>query len=315
MKTRLLYLTICILLAGNVLPLKARMIRRQPVGEIPFTKTSDHRIYITAFVNGSDSLKFLVDTGASSLVLNTNSPRLAGRIHVGEEHHNLGTTGSNLATYSHDNSVQAGTVHYDNAGCIHLPFPADYWDGVFGLNALSAFNVEINYDDSKIYCYPKESLRSETKHLICLPFEYIYNVPFVRIPVKLCGRTHRLTLEIDTGSDRVIDLSTPFVRKHQLLAALPSFATSYIQSSDGGEGELRNVLFDEVVIGGYCLPRIPGALSTLNAGMLGKEDIDGMIGNNFLKRFNMLIDFNESRIYLEPNHFLYTPFYDFLVKE
>lgn len=315
MKTRLLYLTICFLLAGNILPLQARMVRRQPVGEIPFTRAAGHRIYITAFVNGSDSLKFLVDTGASSLVLNTNSPRLAGRLHDGKAYQNLGTTGSNLATYSHDNSVQVGTVHYDNAGCVHLPYPVDYWDGVFGLNALSAFNVEINYDDSKIYCYPKESLRSETKKFVCLPFEYMYSVPFVRIPVTVGGRTHRLTLEIDTGPDRVIDLNTPFVRKHQLLTALPSFATSTIQSSDGGKGELREVLFDEVIIGDYRLPLIPGALSTLTTGMLSKEDIDGMIGNNFLKRFNMLIDFKDSKIYLEPNRFLYTPFYDFLVKE
>ena len=39
----------------------------------------------------------------------------------------------------------------------------EYWDGVFGLNGLAAFNIEINYDDFKIYCYPKEALMDHSR--------------------------------------------------------------------------------------------------------------------------------------------------------
>ena len=63
------------LICGH-LDIDAKILNRQPDGEIPFRLAEDNRIYVTAFVNGSDSLNFLVDTGASSLVLNTNSPRL-----------------------------------------------------------------------------------------------------------------------------------------------------------------------------------------------------------------------------------------------
>lgn len=62
------------------------------------------------------------------------------------------------------------------------------------------------------------------------------------------------------------------------------------------------------------MPKVAGAFSTLTAGMQSKEDIDGMIGNNFLKRFNMLIDFKSDILHLQPNNFYYTPFYNFLVK-
>lgn len=48
--------------------------------------------------------------------------------------------------------------------------------------------------------------------------------------------------------------------------------------------------------------------------MLNEKDVDGMIGNNFLKRFNMLIDFKSKKMYLQPNNLMYTPFYDFLVR-
>ena len=42
------------------------------------------------------------------------------------------------------------------------------------------------------------------------------------------------------------------------------------------------------------------------------DDVDGIIGNDFLKRFNMLIDFKRNITYRKPNELLYTPFYEFL---
>lgn len=289
------------------------MIKETPVGEIPFAIAGDSRIYVTAFVNGSDSLRFLVDTGASSIVLNTNSPKLKGLIHNGESADNLGASGENSVEYSNDNSVKVGSIQYDNAGCAHIPYPPEYWDGVFGLNGLAAFNIEINYDDFKIYCYPKDTLTVDDS-FVSFPFIYKYDVPFVQLPVKLNGKLHNLLLEIDTGSDRIIDLNTPFVNKNRLLDTQNPFAISRIASSDGGSGELKNVFFDEVIVGPYIMPKVAGAFSTLSSGMQSKEDIDGMIGNNFLKRFNILIDFKSNNIYLQPNNFYYTPFYDFLVK-
>lgn len=274
---------------------------------------NDNRIYVIAFVNGSDSLKFLVDTGASSLVLNINSPKLKDRFHRGSRQKNLGTTGSIDIEYSNDNSVHIGSIHYDRAGCAHIPFPPSYWDGVFGLNALSAFNIEINYDDHKIYCYPKEPL-TETPEGVCFPFTYKYNVPFIHLPVKVSGTLYDCDMLVDTGSDRIIDLNTPFVAKHNLSDTQEPFAISRIESSDNGSGELRNVFFDEVIVGPYILPRVAGAFSTLTSGMQSKTDVDGMIGNNFLKRFNMFIDFHGNHIYLRPNNLYYTPFYDFLTK-
>lgn len=308
-------ITILVYTATTLAYANARMADNEPVGEIPFSIADDSRIYVTAFVNGSDSLRFLVDTGASSIVLNTNSPKLKNFIHDGEATTNLGSTGENEITYSNDNSVDIGTIHYDKAGCAHIPYPPEYWDGVFGLNGLAAFNIEINYDDFKIYCYAKDSVALDSsKTYVSFPFFYKYNVPFIKLPVRINGTLHNLTLEVDTGSDRVIDLNTPFVTKHRLLGTQKPFAISRIASSDGGSGELKNVFFDEVIVGPYIMPKVAGAFSTLTAGMQSKDDIDGMIGNNFLKRFNMFIDFKNNKLYLQPNNLYYAPFYDFLVR-
>lgn len=309
----MLYIMPLFILALLPFNASARMVKEQPVGEIPFAIAGDSRIYVTAFVNGSDSLRFLVDTGASSIVLNSNSPKLKGLVHVGDSINILGTTGEKNFSSSNDNTINVGTIRYEKAYCVNVPYPPDYWDGVLGLNGLGAYNIEINYDDFKIYCYLKDNMTFERSY-VSIPFVYKYSVPFIKLPVVLNGRRHKLLLEIDTGSDRIIDLNTPFVTKHNLFATQKPFAISTITSSNGGSGKLENVFFDEVVVGPYVMPKVAGAFSRLTSGMQSKEDIDGMIGNNFLKRFNMVIDFKNKKVHLQPNNYFYTPFYDFLIK-
>lgn len=311
------------LLCAFFLPLHilAQTAKLSPIGEIPFTLDNDNRIYVTAFVNGSDSLRFVVDTGASTIALNTRSPKLSGLIHEQETADNIGTTGTSQITLSRDNRIKVGTVEYSRATCANISFgPADGWDGVLGLNALRAFNVEFNYDDRIIYVYPKKEPLAVDSSYVMLPFDYRHDVPFVVLPIKIQGTEYRLSLEVDTGSDRVIDLTTQFTTRHNLLATSKPFATSHITSSDGGSAELKNVFFDEVTIGKYILPNVAGALSTTDGmtstigGMDTMSDVDGIIGNNFLKRFNMFIDFSRNVIWLKPNELLYTPFYGFLGK-
>lgn len=70
------------LFVANVYVTNARIIGDNPIGSIPFAIAGDSRIYVTASVNGSDSLRFLVDTGASDVVLNPNSPKLKDRFNI-----------------------------------------------------------------------------------------------------------------------------------------------------------------------------------------------------------------------------------------
>ena len=120
---------------------------------------------------------------------------------------------------------------------------------------------------------------------------------------------------MDTGSDRVFDLNTPFVRRNGLLGTQKPFAISRIAGTVKDGDELQNVYFDSVTLGdALTLPRIPGAFSTVTTGVQASDAMDGVLGNNFLQRFNQLYDFKNNYLYLEVNDRLYTPFYDFLVR-
>lgn len=283
-----------------------------PAASIPFELGTASRIYVKGSVNGSRPLRFLFDTGATSMVISTNS--LKGvPMEFNETVVNHGATGSDEVRGSTENKFTIGGRSLEHVPFIAIPYSPDQWDGVLGLWFINQQVTEVNYTDRKIYLYPHGSY-TPPPNAIRLKIEYVMGIPVVPGQVTVNGKTHQLRLSVDTGSDRVLDLNTPFVKKHHLLGSQKPFCISRISSSDSHTGVLENVIFDSIQLGGCKLPLIPGAFSTVTAGTQSSAEMDGVMGNNLLKRFNMVYDSREGYIYLIPNNLLYTPFYDCLLR-
>lgn len=283
-----------------------------PSGSIPFDLGKASRIYVKGSVNGSRPLLFLFDTGATSMVINSNS--LKGvPMEFNETVVNYGATGSNEVRKSTKNTFSIGEKSFKHAPFVAIPYGPGHWDGVLGLWFIQQQVTEVNYTDRKIYLYPHGSY-TPPEGAIRLKIEYVMGIPVVPVQVTVNGKTHQLRLSVDTGSDRVLDLNTPFVKKHRLLGSQTPFCISSISSSDTNTGTLENVIFDNIQLGSFKLPLIPGAFSTVTSGIQSMAEMDGVMGNNLLKRFNLVYDAKEGYIYLIPNNLVYTPFYDCLLQ-
>lgn len=283
-----------------------------PSGSIPFELGKASRIYVKGSVNGSRPLLFLFDTGATSMVINSNS--LKGvPMEFNETVVNYGATGSNEVRKSTENTFSIGEKSFKHAPFVAIPYGPGHWDGVLGLWFIQQQVTEVNYTDRKIYLYPHGSY-TPPEGAIRLKIEYVMGIPVVPAQVTVNGKTHQLRLSVDTGSDRVLDLNTPFVKKHRLLGSQTPFCISSISSSDTNTGTLENVIFDNIQLGSFKLPLIPGAFSTVTSGIQSMAEMDGVMGNNLLKRFNLVYDAKEGYIYLIPNNLIYTPFYDCLLQ-
>ena len=284
-----------------------------PIDSIPFKLEKDNRIYSYLKVNNTDSLYFLIDTGASDMVISSRNKSKA-KIEINSSTQNKGTTGVNKVGMSTNNVVQWGNQRIDNLNFLSIPYPNEKWDGVLGLSLMRKYTVKIDYDAMLIYLYDKKTYQNKNPN--GLKIKYKHQVPFVDVCIKtIDDKTHNLSLEIDTGSDRIIDISTSYVNKKKLLDVYKSsFANSTVTSSDGNSGTIFNVYFSKVKISNFELYKIPGGVAQIQFGLMNMIDIDGMIGNWFLKRFNLTLDFQNDYLYLEPNNYIYTPFYEFLTK-
>lgn len=117
---------------------------------------------------------------------------------------------------------------------------------------------------------------------------------------------------MDTGSDAALDLTTPFVNKNRFSGKLKTIAISTALGSDGNKSELHIVRMPEVRLGHYRFYVLPTGLATVTEGLMASPDLQGVLGNNFLKRFNITYDFSRNKVYLEPNDLLHSPYFDWL---
>lgn len=289
-----------------------------PVDTIPFELGTDHRLYITAYVNGKDDrpLRFLLDTGATDVVLNSNSPKTEGLAAFVDCVENKGANSVEVIPSTTPSQViRVGNQSVSGLKLIAIPYPPDAWDGVLGLSYLKNFDVYIDYHQKSVFLYrPGKGHKAVPEHAVKLQLEYRLGVPVIPVNVCVNGVDYRATVEVDTGSDRVFDLNTPFVLRNGLLGSQKPFAISRIAGTVKDEGELQNVYFDWVKFGLLTLPRVPGAFSTVTTGIQASDAMDGVLGNNLLQRFNQLYDFRNGFLYLEVNNRLYSSFYDFLLR-
>lgn len=285
--------------------------QNKPTTIIPFELGTANRIYITCSVNGSQPLRFLVDTGAVAMVISTHCLQDVP-MEFQETIPIQGATGTADVKKSTGNRFTIGDQHLEDVPFLAIPYSKDQWDGVLGLWFIDRQVTEINYTDRNIYLYPHGTY-TPPPHAIRLPIDNVIGLPVVPVQVTINGVIHRLRLSVDTGSDRVLDLNTPFVKKHHLLESQRPFSISQVSSSDSHTGVLNNVIFDSIQLGSFKLPLIPGAFSTITDGVQSSEEMDGVMGNNLLKRFNLVYDSKAKSIYLIPNNLLYTPFYECLL--
>ena len=308
-KIILLFLLSCLFL-----PLKGAVVEQPDT--VPFEIGADKRVYVRTYINGDKQkpFRFLVDTGASGVVLNAALPEVMAMAQFTSQVVNRGATSSEtIPATKPGQKIQIGHNEVTGLTFIAIPYPPQAWDGVLGLAFLQSFDVVFNYDRKEIYLY-RQGTAPKAKGQ-ALPFEYRANVPIVPVTVTINGVAHPLKVEVDSGSDRVLDLNTPYVRQHQLYGTLPVFAVSSISGTSATQGRLENVCFDSATIAGISLPLLPGAFSTLTTGLQATEEFDGVMGNNLLQRFNQQWDFVHKTLYLTPNHRFYTPFYDFLIAQ
>lgn len=147
-KTTLLSLCFACLLG---LPLRAEVI---PVDTIPFELGADKRLYVTVYINGQDDrpLRFLLDTGATDVVLNSNSPRTEGLATFTGSVENSGANSVEIIPSTEPSQVvRMGSRAISGLKLIAIPYPPDAWDGVLGNNFLQRFNQLYDFKNNDLY--------------------------------------------------------------------------------------------------------------------------------------------------------------------
>jgi aspartyl protease/PDZ domain-containing protein len=250
--------------------------------------------FVPVRVNGSDTLTFLIDSGANACVIDL---RRATELKLKrlEQVEGSGAGKGPVDTWILDNkrvtfSLPGLDLHADLVAALdlsnNLPVLGRRVDGILGYDLLDRFLVELDYDSQVLLLSPPESVLAPASG-VALPLVFSNRLPHVEVTLTPAGHAPmRQTLLIDSGSNDAVDDS------------VLAFSTSPLIETVSGVGqgkEFRSMAgrWESVDIGTLHLTRVPGGAGGVP-----------LIGGEVLRRFTVIFDFHHRQIILKPNrHF------------
>lgn len=173
-------------------------------------------------------------------------------------------------------------------------------DGIIGYSFLRRYLVTVDYDKKIIAVYtPGDFKYPRGGYLLRpaitgLPMQYAY----VGENRKVFGRFY-----LDTGAGLNLLLSNDFVGDSSLFAPKKNRYPTVAEGL-GGKKEMEMVVLKSFKIGSYKFKKVPIYLFDDEFNVTSYPQLGGLIGNDILRRFNVVINYPRSEIHLLPNsHF------------
>ncbi|MCR9288923.1 MAG: aspartyl protease family protein [Bacteroidetes bacterium] len=173
--------------------------------------------------------------------------------------------------------------------------------GIIGADIFKNFVVSINFQRQIITLTKPSSFKRPGREFKAFPIEILKNRPYIYCPIKI-NNDSLITakLLIDTGATIAIILNT---NTSLDLKLPPDLITGNIGIGLGGflEGFLGRI--EKIGLGDFEMNEVISNFQELPAHVDTSllNDRNGILGNQILRRFNIIIDYRNQILYLKPN--------------
>jgi hypothetical protein len=274
-----------------------------PVGEIAF-KLQRNRVILPLCVGGDDTLSILLDTGMTfdgvylfhKEVQNSFAVDIVDSVRVG----GAGSGEATHALMADSMTLTFGDMSFHDQLVIISQsettqgFPTD---GVTGYTLFGSHVVHIDHDEFLIRLYDPSEFAADTLWQV-VPMTLKKNIPFVDGYVSIHGEDPiPIVFYIDSAAGEALEL---LMRKTTKFSLPESLTEQYLGTGLSGDihGSIGRVA--GFGFGGYMLHDVPTAFAPAEVRSKQKA-ADGIIGNDALRRFNLIFDYSRELLYIKPN--------------
>jgi predicted aspartyl protease len=254
-------------------------------------ETDMQHVQIPVHVNGKGPFTFVLDTGASLTSISKKiAEELGIEIREGSKSETTGVGGGIPVKYA-DVEIGIGSLEFEKDEVYVMDFDAIFKgcgsrDGVFGYTTLTQGTMTLNYS-TKIF-----KLRKGGSNIALnwTPFEYIRDSHLLGVPVHINGKGP-FDFVLDTGAGNTC--ITPELAEQVGLDPKP---VQGIARGIGGDVQLELAAVDNVSIGETEISH--SQIVVLDLGKVSPKGSlieNGIIGYDFLSRFETVIDYPNKR--------------------
>jgi hypothetical protein len=260
-------------------------IRPSTHDTIPFELTDYDNLKIKAVVN-SDTLDLKFDSGTTGLVLTRDAVKNKTK----------GVTSGN--------QLQIGNMIWKDLPVYLVELSGQGTDGRFGWDLFDGKIVEMDYDN-KWFIVHSQLPYKPGKTFARFPMEYSHTLFCINAELEVKGKKYPGRFLFDNGYQRTIMLDTVVMHEQQFPRDQAIIRKVIMRDGQGKEVPVITVEQERFNLGKYALANIPVQLMTRSNPARFKTHI---LGNEILKRFNTILDFQKNVVYLKPNRLLNEPY-------
>lgn len=290
----------------------------QKMVEIPFEYTNNF-ILLTLNFNGSVPLKFIFDTGAEHTILSKRE--ITDLLHIPYQRQ-FRVTGSDMkseliaylvrnirldvpqkATAPRQDILvlQEDYFRFEEYAGVHV-------HGILAASAFSKFMIRINYQTRIMTLYDRASFKLRESGFVEVPVEMFRNKMYLNTGLQVRpDSTAPVKLLLDTGAGLPLLL---FGNTHPLLHPPVNAIPSNIGMGLGGYLEGFTGRINSFDFGPFSQTGVVTYFQVLdttqNLDHLNKRN--GLIGNGILERFQVILDYQNAKIWLKPSRKYTQPF-------
>ncbi len=281
------------------------------ITEFPFQMLTGGVIILKVALGGyPDSLNFILDTGSGGISLDSSTVARMKIPNEPSERTIRGIAGIRKVNFAYDN-----TLHLPGLAVPNLNFHINDYDlltsvygiqidGIVGYSFLSRYIVHINYDSLRIAVYTRGTVKYPRGGFLIKPI--LTSIPVVGATVK-DDRQITSRFYFDTGAGMCLLLSTEFVEDSALLRSRRKW---YITQAEGlgGKTSMKQGVVRQVKLGPYRFRNVPTYIFDDEYNITSYPYLGGLIGNDLLRRFNLILNYEKKDMYLTPNSHFREPF-------
>jgi len=257
-----------------------------------------------------DTLNFILDTGSGGISLDSMTCEEFKIPVVASDTTITGIAGVRKVAFTFDKKLHLPglTVDHLNYHVIDYSVLTSVYgekvDGIIGYSFFSRYIVGIDFDSSLISVYSPGNYNYPSEGAILHPVLTALPIQWINIKDKA---KMGFNFYLDTGAGLCFLMSEQFAKDSAILLSKRKPVVTQAEGM-GGKLQMRLTLIRELKIGPYRFHQVPTYLYTDNYNVTSYPYTGGLVGNDLLRRFNMVFNYPRREIHLVPNSHFYESF-------
>jgi hypothetical protein len=281
------------------------------ITRIPFRQLTGGVVLLQARIDSfPDSLNFILDTGSGGISLDSSTAIYLGITAVPSDRTIRGIGGIRNVSFIYNKPLHMTNLTVDSLN-FHVN---DYElltnvygeriDGIIGYSVLNRYIIKLNYDSSFLEFWSKGSMKYPRGGYLFRPIISTLPVQTARIRDERIVNARFL---YDMGAGLNLMISSDFLRDSAFLLKKRKMFTKQAEGL-GGKIDISMTVIKEIKLGPYRFRNVPIYVFDDNYNVTSYPYLGGLIGNDLLRRFNIILNYDKRHFYLVPNSHYYDPF-------